>query len=63
MNFLGCEHTLVLHADGTAECDGAHECACDEHVHELWATCDELGCTCDLEGEEHDLVLVWAAAA
>ena len=41
-----CHGTLVLHADGTAECDGAGACELDELQHELWVACDELGCSC-----------------
>jgi hypothetical protein len=58
---MTCEHTLVLHADGTTECDGAHECGCDGLVHDLWVACDELGCGC--VGEEHDRAVVWLEAA
>ena len=57
----GCRHTLVLHADGTQECEGERGCGCDELLHEWWVGCDELGCGCT--GEEHDLVLTWADAA
>jgi hypothetical protein len=56
-----CGHTLVVHADGTHECDGAAACGADELVHEWWLSCDELGCGCI--GEEHDRELVLAAAA
>lgn len=55
----GCRHTLVVHADGTRECDGEASCGADELVHEWWVACDELGCGCI--GEEHDHVLAWAA--
>jgi hypothetical protein len=57
----GCRHTLVVHADGTHECEGAETCGSDELVHDWWLPCDELGCGCI--GEEHDLGLVLAAAA
>ena len=40
-----CHGTLVLHADGTAECDEVF-CGSDELQHELWVACDELGCGC-----------------
>lgn len=39
-----CHETLVLHADGTVECDG--ECGLGELQHGLWLACDELGCGC-----------------
>lgn len=42
----GCTSTLVLHADGTAECEGEACCGLDELQHELWVACDELGCGC-----------------
>ena len=58
---MTCQHTLVLHADGTTECDGARDCGCDELLHELSVGCDELDCGCI--GEEHDLVVAWLEAA
>jgi hypothetical protein len=54
-----CPHTLVVHADGTHECDGEGACGADELAHDWWVACDELGCGC--VGEEHDLVLAHAA--
>lgn len=56
-----CEHVLVLHADGTNECEGHGSCGGDELLHEWSAPCHELGCACT--GEEHDLVVGWAQAA
>lgn len=41
-----CHGTLVLHADGTVECDEHATCEADEARHELWVTCDELRCGC-----------------
>lgn len=41
-----CHSTLVLHADGTVECDAEAFCRADEPQHELWVACDELGCGC-----------------
>lgn len=41
-----CHGTLVLHADGSIECDDQARCAADEARHELWVACDELGCGC-----------------
>lgn len=41
-----CHGTLVLHADGTVECDEVAACDADELQHELWVACDELGCGC-----------------
>ena len=41
-----CHGTLVLHADGTVECDGIDVCDADEAQHELWVSCDELRCGC-----------------
>lgn len=58
---LRCTHPLVLHADGTHECEGEHRCHADELVHEWLLPCHELGCGCT--GEEHDLVLSYATAA
>ena len=58
---VGCEHTLVLHADGTHQSEGDGECGGDELLHEWWVACDELRCGCI--GEEHDQVLTWANAA
>jgi hypothetical protein len=42
----GCQGTLVVHADGTVECEHEHDCGADELQHELWVACDELGCGC-----------------
>jgi hypothetical protein len=56
-----CQHTLVVHADGTHECEGSVRCGGDELLHDWWLPCDDLGCACI--GEEHDLELVLAAAA
>ena len=56
-----CGHTLVVHADGSHECEGASWCGCDELRHEWWVPCDELGCGC--VGEEHDLLLALPLAA
>lgn len=47
-----CRHTLVVHADGTQECEGVQACGCEVMLHEWWLPCDELGCGC--VGEEHD---------
>ena len=38
-NTMTCEHTLVVHADGTHECEG-QGCGADELAHEWWAACD-----------------------
>jgi hypothetical protein len=45
-----CTGTLVLHADGTDECEHGHECGADELVHQHVVSCHELGCACT--GEE-----------
>ena len=57
----GCRYTLVVHADGTHECEGEHRCGGDELLHEWWLPCDELRCGC--VGEEHDGVVALAMAA
>ena len=41
-----CHGTLVLHADGSVECEHEATCAADETQHDLWVTCDELRCGC-----------------
>lgn len=41
-----CHGTLVLHADGSVECEHAEACGLDELQHELWVACDEIGCSC-----------------
>lgn len=41
-----CHGTLVLHADGTEECDDAAVCGADPLAHDLWVSCDELRCGC-----------------
>jgi hypothetical protein len=56
-----CHGTLVLHADGTAECDDAHHCHAREDVHDWWLPCTDLGCGCT--GDERPLELELAAAA
>lgn len=57
----GCRHTLVVHGDGTAECEGHDRCGSDDALHDWWLPCHELGCGC--VGEEHDLVVGYARAA
>jgi hypothetical protein len=41
-----CTGTLVLHADGTDECEHVHECGADELAHDLVVACHEIGCSC-----------------
>ena len=53
-----CRHTLVVHADGTHECEGVTWCGLEELLHDWWVACDELACGC--VGEEHDLTLGFA---
>ena len=55
-----CHGTLVLHADGTAECDEAATCEVREDLHEWWVACVELGCGCTGD-EQHEPVLLLAA--
>ena len=43
---VGCQGTLVLHADGSVECEHEASCGLDDLQHELWVACDELGCGC-----------------
>ena len=54
-----CHGTLVLHADGTLECEDESVCGADEAQHELWVACGELGCGCvgDDAPIEHELLL------
>jgi hypothetical protein len=54
-----CPHTLVRHGDGTDECEGGTWCQGDPLLHEWELDCHELACGC--VGEEHDLVLAFAA--
>jgi hypothetical protein len=56
-----CTGVLVAHADGTLECDDAHECGTDEAVHGWWVPCTELGCGCT--GDEGDLVVLFPPRA
>ena len=51
---LECAGVLVAHADGTLECDEAHECGADAAVHDWVVPCTELGCGCT--GDEGDVV-------
>jgi hypothetical protein len=51
-----CRGVLVAHADGTLDCDEAHECGADEAVHGWWVPCTELGCGCT--GDEGDVVVL-----
>lgn len=46
-----CHATLVLHADGSAECDEARRCEAREDRHDLWVPCTDIGCGCT--GDEH----------
>jgi hypothetical protein len=41
-----CRHTLVVHADGSAECEGEATCEADELAHEWRVGCHEVGCAC-----------------
>jgi hypothetical protein len=43
-----CRYTLLVHADGTNECEGEHACGADELAHEWRLSCQELGCGCAL---------------
>ncbi len=45
-DLLHCHGTLVLHADGSAECDEAHRCGVREDIHDCWIACSELLCGC-----------------
>lgn len=56
-----CRGVLVVHADGTSECDDQHECGADEAVHGWWLPCSDLGCGCT--GEEADLEVAYLVAA
>ena len=53
-----CHGTLVLHADGTVECDDVADCACREDLHDWWIACVEIGCGCT--GDEQPLLLLAA---
>ena len=53
-----CRHPLVVHADGTHECEGATWCELEELLHDWWLPCDELSCGC--VGAEHDLTVGFA---
>ena len=55
-----CHGTLVLHADGSVECDQAATCGGDELLHDLWVTCDELRCGCVGDETPHP---AWLLAA
>lgn len=50
---LHCHHTLVLHADGTAECEGYPHCGLDAGAHDHWVACTEL-VACGCTGADHD---------
>lgn len=55
-----CHGTLVLHADGSAECDNAHVCEAREDLHDWWVPCTDIGCGCT--GDEHPQPMFLAAA-
>jgi hypothetical protein len=55
MTTTTCNGTLVLHADGTVECEHELACGLDELTHPLWVACDELDCGC--VGDEMPLLL------
>ena len=55
-----CHGTLVLHADGTVECDEQAVCGGDETQHEVWVTCDELRCGCVGDDAPHEHLLLAA---
>ncbi|MGD9797185.1 MAG: hypothetical protein AB7H43_00330 [Acidimicrobiia bacterium] len=41
-----CRGTLILHADGTDECEHQPVCGADELRHEHVVACHEVGCAC-----------------
>jgi hypothetical protein len=45
----GCRGTLILHADGTDECEHSLHCGADELLHDHVVACHELGCACSGE--------------
>lgn len=53
MEIETCHGILVLHADGTDECEHVAACGADELLHEWSLSCAELGCGC--AGEERPL--------
>ena len=53
MEIETCPGILVLHADGTDECEHVAECGGDELLHEWALPCAELACGC--AGEERPL--------
>ena len=61
METATCHGTLVLHADGTVECDEVEVCGAVEVVHDWWVSCVELGCGCT--GDEGDLVVLRPSAS
>jgi hypothetical protein len=56
---LHCHQTLVLHADGTAECEGYPRCGLEPPAHDHWVACTELA-SCSCTGSDHD---GWAGLA
>jgi hypothetical protein len=50
---LHCHEVLVLHADGTAECEGYPRCGLDAGAHDHWVACTELP-ACGCTGADHD---------
>jgi hypothetical protein len=53
MEIETCPGTLVLHADGTDECEHVDACGGDELLHDWTLPCVELRCGC--AGEERPL--------
>ncbi len=58
-----CHETLVLHADGTLECERWATCGGGPAGHEWWVTCTELEAQCGCTGDEQPLVTQLARAA
>jgi hypothetical protein len=56
-----CHATLVLHADGTVDCEEVARCDAEELAHDWAVPCRDLGCGCT--GDEADLDLGVARAA
>ncbi len=56
-----CHDTLVVHADGTLECESWARCLADELMHDLWVPCTTLSCGCT--GDEWTPLLELAEAA
>ncbi len=51
-----CHSTLVMHADGSVDCEQLAGCGGDPALHTWWLACTELQPLCGCTGDDRPLV-------